>query len=169
MRPLLFVICCLRVLSQCSSFIPSCRFEVVASASAARHGHNKSPPLSLSTARTPSASKPTSLAADRAGLGNTSDSIVTRTSVATILVGLFLSGAVAWIPAAAWATTEVELAELPPPYVPVIFGLVVIAGVGVLTGSLGDVIDDEAQLGLQSGARAKKEIERTRSSYFKKK
>jgi hypothetical protein len=38
-----------------------------------------------------------------------------------------------------------------------------------LTGSLGDVINEEAQLGMQSGARAKKEIDRSRSSYFKKK
>jgi len=39
----------------------------------------------------------------------------------------------------------------------------------LLTGSLGDVIDEESQLGMQSGARAKKEMERSRSSYFKKK
>ena len=167
MRPFLFVVCCLWGLSQCSGFIPSCRLEEVAIA--ARHRNNKSPLLSPSKERTPCASTTTDLAAGRAGQGNRSDSVVTRTSLATISAGLFLSGAVAWIPAAAWATTEVELADLPPPYVPVIFGLVVIAGVGVLTGSLGDVIDDEAQLGLQSGARAKKEIERTRSSYFKKK
>ena len=66
------------------------------------------------------------------------------------------------------ADDEYELAELPPVYVPVLFGLVLIVGVGVLTASLGDVIDEEASLGLQSGARAKKEIERSRSSYFKR-
>jgi hypothetical protein len=54
-------------------------------------------------------------------------------------------------------------------YIPAIFGVVLLAGVGVLTGSLGDVMDEEASLGLQSGARAKKEIERSRSSYFGKK
>jgi hypothetical protein len=41
--------------------------------------------------------------------------------------------------------------------------------VALLTGSLGNVMDEEASLGMQSGARAKKEIERSRSSYFKKK
>jgi hypothetical protein len=44
-----------------------------------------------------------------------------------------------------------------------------VQGIGLLTGSLGDVINEEAQLGMQSGARAKKEIDRSRSSYFKKK
>ena len=66
------------------------------------------------------------------------------------------------------AEDDYELAELPPPYVPVIFGLVLIVGVGALTASLGDVMEEEASLGLQSGARAKKEIERSRSSYFKR-
>ena len=155
MRPFLFVLCCLWVLSQCSGFLPSFRLEAVAT-TARLHG-NKSLPFSATAASTT-----TSLAAGRDGRGQTFNSIATS-------VGLFLSGAIIWIPTAALATTDVELADLPPPYVPVIFGLVLIAGVGVLTGSLGDVIDDEAQLGLQSGARAKKEIERTRSSYFKKK
>jgi hypothetical protein len=62
-----------------------------------------------------------------------------------------------------------EIAELPPVYVPVIFGIGLLIGVGLLTGSLGDVIDEESQLGMQSGARAQKEMERSRSSYFKKK
>lgn len=64
---------------------------------------------------------------------------------------------------------DVEYAELPPPYIPLIFAVGLLAGVGLLTGSLGDVMDEESSLGLQSGARAKKEIERSRSSYFKKK
>ncbi|KAL3811538.1 hypothetical protein ACHAXA_010314 [Cyclostephanos tholiformis] len=63
---------------------------------------------------------------------------------------------------------ELEIAELPPVYVPIIFAIGVIGGVGVLTASLGNVMDEEASLGLQSGARAKKERDRTRSSYFKK-
>ncbi|GAX20198.1 hypothetical protein FisN_12Hh043 [Fistulifera solaris] len=70
---------------------------------------------------------------------------------------------------AALAADAVELAELPPPYVPVLVGLGLLVGVGVLTSSLGNVMDEEASLGMQSGARAKKEIERSRSSYFKKK
>ena len=68
----------------------------------------------------------------------------------------------------AFAGEEIEMAELPPPWVPAIFAVVLLVGVGVLTGSLGNVIDEEAQLGLQSGARARKEIERSKSSYFKK-
>jgi hypothetical protein len=64
---------------------------------------------------------------------------------------------------------EAEVAELPPPYVPVIFAFAMIGGVGWLTSSLGNVMDEEASLGLQSGARAKKERERSSSSYFKKK
>ena len=37
---------------------------------------------------------------------------------------------------------EIEMAELPPPYVPAGFALLLLVGVGVLTGSLGNVIDD---------------------------
>lgn len=58
--------------------------------------------------------------------------------------------------------------ELPPTYVPVAFGLVLLVGVALLTSSLGNVMDEEAKLGVQSGARARKEMERSRSSYFKK-
>jgi len=64
---------------------------------------------------------------------------------------------------------DVEISELPPVWVPIIFAIAILGGVGLLTGSLGDVISDEASLGLMSGAQAKKEMERSRSSYFKKK
>lgn len=80
-----------------------------------------------------------------------------------------LSTFVTIVPSVSFAATEVELADLPPPWIPVVFGLGLVVGVGLLTGSLGDVIEQESQLGLQSGARAKKEIDRSRSSYFKKK
>ena len=70
-------------------------------------------------------------------------------------------------PFAAFAD-DLEVTELPNPIVPVLFGILVIGGVGVLTASLGDVYTEESNLGLQSGARAKKERERSRSSYFKK-
>jgi hypothetical protein len=70
---------------------------------------------------------------------------------------------------AAAASDEVEMAELPPPYVPAVFAVVLLGGVGWFTASLGNVMDEEASLGLQSGAKAKKEMERSRSSYFKKK
>ncbi|EJK71890.1 hypothetical protein THAOC_06624 [Thalassiosira oceanica] len=70
--------------------------------------------------------------------------------------------------AALAAADDLELEELPPVYVPIIFAIFVLGGVGVLTASLGNVMDEEASLGLQSGARAKKERDRSRSSYFKK-
>lgn len=66
------------------------------------------------------------------------------------------------------AEDEYEMAELPPAYIPALFGVVLLGGVGFLTLSLGNVMDEEASLGMQSGARAKKEIERSRSSYFGK-
>jgi hypothetical protein len=96
---------------------------------------------------------------------------------------------------AALAAEELEIAELPPPYMPLLFGVGILAGVGVLTSSLGDVYSEgkllkstnifwivvdtvlithsfsfatESSLGMQSGARAKKERDRSRSSYFKK-
>jgi hypothetical protein len=85
---------------------------------------------------------------------------------AGVLAG-FTTGALSLVQSA-WCE-EIEYAELPPTWVPVLFGIGLIVGVGLLTGSLGDVINEEALLGMQSGARAKKDIERARSSYFKKK
>ena len=93
-------------------------------------------------------------------------------SLAPIVAALLLN---TWVPAvpSALALSDynesggAELAELPPPYIPVIFGLGLLAGVGLLTSSLGNVMDEEASLGLQSGAKAKKEMERGRSSFFK--
>jgi len=92
-----------------------------------------------------------------------STTMTTHMMTATgLLTGLatFVNGAM--------AGEEIEMAELPPPWVPAVFAVVLLIGVGVLTGSLGNVIDEEASLGLQSGARARKEIERSKSSYFKK-
>lgn len=37
---------------------------------------------------------------------------------------------------------DIEYADLPPPYVPAIFGVVLLAGVGILTASLGDVMEE---------------------------
>jgi len=88
-------------------------------------------------------------------------------TTATASLAGFMTGAVGLI-GQAMAAEELEIAELPPPYVPAIFGVVLLVGVGVLTSSLGNVMDEEAGLGMQSGARAKKEIERSRSSYFGK-
>ena len=95
---------------------------------------------------------------DTSGSGNT-----IRQSLLAGCV-LFLSTS----PLAALAADDLELEELPPVYVPIIFAILVLGGVGVLTASLGNVMDEEASLGLQSGARAKKERDRSRSSYFKK-
>eukprot|EP00585_Thalassiosira_rotula_P006915 CAMPEP_0196146972 /NCGR_PEP_ID=MMETSP0910-20130528/24281_1 /TAXON_ID=49265 /ORGANISM="Thalassiosira rotula, Strain GSO102" /LENGTH=161 /DNA_ID=CAMNT_0041409277 /DNA_START=39 /DNA_END=524 /DNA_ORIENTATION=+ len=82
-----------------------------------------------------------------------------------------LTGCIAFLtttPLSAFAADDLEIAELPPVYVPILFAIGVLGGVGVLTASLGNVMDEEASLGLQSGARAKKERDRSRSSYFKK-
>jgi len=63
------------------------------------------------------------------------------------------------------AALEVE--SLPDPLLPVLFSVALLVGVGLLTGSLGDVVAEEALLGDRSGARAKKEQERSRRSFFK--
>jgi hypothetical protein len=44
--------------------------------------------------------------------------------------------------ATSFAADEYEMTELPPPIVPVVFAILLIAGVGVLTGSLGDVMTE---------------------------
>jgi hypothetical protein len=36
----------------------------------------------------------------------------------------------------------IEMAELPPPYIPAIFGVFLLAGVGILTSTLGNVMDE---------------------------
>ena len=58
---------------------------------------------------------------------------------------------------------------MPPPYVPVLLAAGVLVGAGLLQLSLGDIISDEANLGDRSGARAKKEMERGRNSFFRNK
>ena len=55
--------------------------------------------------------------------------------------GLFSTGLLAFANCA-MAGEEIEMAELPPPWVPAIFAVVLLVGVGVLTGSLGNVIDE---------------------------
>jgi hypothetical protein len=102
---------------------------------------------------------------DESIVSGRSPSLASRYSTAAGLASAFL----AFVPTAMAMTEEIEMAELPNPIVPVIFSVGLLVGVGVLTGTLGDVIDQEAMLGMQSGARAKKDIERSRSSYFKKK
>ena len=59
----------------------------------------------------------------------------------TASVAGFVTGAVGFIGQVA-AAEELELAELPPPYVPAIFSFVLLAGVGLLTSSLGNVMDE---------------------------
>jgi len=90
----------------------------------------------------------------------------TRHSSSSNLAGFF-TGFIGFIGQVV-AADDYEVVELPSPWVPAIFGVVLLAGIGVLTSSLGNVMDEEAGLGMQSGARAKKEIERSRSSYFGK-
>ena len=57
-------------------------------------------------------------------------------TVAGLSTGAFFQAAVAL------AEEDYEIAELPPPYVPVIFAVVLLGGVGFLTGSLGDVMTE---------------------------
>merc|ERR1712194_743668 len=38
--------------------------------------------------------------------------------------------------------TEIEVSDLPPPYVPLLFSLFLVGGIGLLTNSLGDVISE---------------------------
>jgi hypothetical protein len=48
----------------------------------------------------------------------------------------------------AFAGEEIEMAELPPPWVPAVFAVVLLIGVGVLTGSLGNVMDEGTHMQL---------------------
>jgi hypothetical protein len=61
-------------------------------------------------------------------------------------LALTLSHSVGAIPliitSIASAADDYEVAELPPVYVPILFAIAIIGGVGVLTASLGDVMDE---------------------------
>eukprot|EP00614_Pseudopedinella_elastica_P015572 CAMPEP_0172585376 /NCGR_PEP_ID=MMETSP1068-20121228/4801_1 /TAXON_ID=35684 /ORGANISM="Pseudopedinella elastica, Strain CCMP716" /LENGTH=100 /DNA_ID=CAMNT_0013379811 /DNA_START=165 /DNA_END=467 /DNA_ORIENTATION=+ len=61
-----------------------------------------------------------------------------------------------------------EMSDMPPPIVPVIFSFAILVAAGALQMSLGDVMSEEADLGISSGANARKEMERKNNSYFKK-
>lgn len=58
--------------------------------------------------------------------------------------------------------------DLPPVWVPLAVVAALVAGIGLLQGSLGDVMNDEAKLGGMSGARAAKQSTRDRSMFKKK-
>lgn len=58
--------------------------------------------------------------------------------------------------------------DLPPMWVPLALGVVLAAGISLLQGSLGDVMNDEAKLGSLSGARAAKQSARDRNMFKKK-
>jgi hypothetical protein len=58
---------------------------------------------------------------------------------------------------------------LPPMWVPLALGVVLLAGIGAQQLSLGNVMDEEAKLGGLSGARAAKQGARGRSMFNKKK
>ena len=51
---------------------------------------------------------------------------------------------------AATNSDDLEIAELPPVYVPILFAIFIIGGVGLLTGSLGDVMND-GKFGITNG------------------
>lgn len=110
------------------------------------------------------------LAAAKNDKSETKDASLSTTATSSSVMA-FLTAQVLPVAAAMAAAdaSDYEVVDLPPPYVPALFGVALLGGVGLLTGSLGNVMDEEASLGMQSGARAKKEIERSRSSYFKKK
>ena len=74
------------------------------------------------------------------------------------------------VPATALAEASESYAapELPPPYLPVAFAIFLLAAAGALQLSLGDVMLEEAQLGTESGVKARREMER-RQGYFRNK
>ena len=111
-----------------------------------------------------------SISSDKEQVPISETSVVALNESKSGLKQSLLAGCITFLTTTPFASfaDDLEVAELPPPYIPVIFGILVIGGVGVLTASLGDVYTEESNLGLQSGARAKKERERSRSSYFKK-
>ena len=67
-----------------------------------------------------------------------------------------------------FVAASMDMADMPPPYIPVIFSLAIVVGVGVLQMSLGDVMAEEADLGISSGINARKEAERKSKSYFER-
>lgn len=67
-----------------------------------------------------------------------------------------------------WQVGEVVSSNLPPMWVPLAVGFALTLGIGLLQGSLGDVMNDEAKLGALSGARAAKQSARDRDMFKKK-
>jgi hypothetical protein len=90
--------------------------------------------------------------------------MITKKALPTFVAGL----TTATTSVLALEEDTIEIAELPPIWVPIVFAIAIMVGSGLLTMSLGDVYNEESLLGMQSGARAKKERERSRSSYFKR-
>ena len=68
-------------------------------------------------------------------------------SAAAALARLASASMVALAPLSALAADDIEIADLPPPWIPAVFSVFLVVGVGVLTGSLGNVIDEGEQRG----------------------
>lgn len=71
------------------------------------------------------------------GVASTSIHRFSSSSLAGII-----SGATAFVGQSIAATDEYEMAELPPIWVPAVFGVVLLIGVALLTSSLGNVMDE---------------------------
>lgn len=87
----------------------------------------------------PVISKPTALFMEPEFKDIRSNIITTTMGISS---GLVMGGGASSMALAAEVMDDYEIAELPPPYIPIVFALALVAGVGVLTGSLGDVIAD---------------------------
>lgn len=98
----------------------------------------------------------------------TTASTTTATNMITKSLPPFVAGLTTATTSVLALEDDIEIAELPPVWVPIVFAIAIMVGSGLLTMSLGDVYNEESLLGMQSGARAKKERERSRSSYFKR-
>mmetsp|Transcript_10049 Transcript_10049/g.15120 ORF Transcript_10049/g.15120 Transcript_10049/m.15120 type:complete len:136 (+) Transcript_10049:64-471(+) len=59
--------------------------------------------------------------------------------------------------------------KLPPAWLPICLAIALFIGISIQQLSLGDVMDDEAKLGMMSGARAAKKSARNRNMFKNKK
>jgi len=189
------IICIFSALDEVSSFSLNKLNNI-----ATHQNQNKLQPVSNTNIRIPQPQQPISNKEELSGIISQNDD--KKKTLQQSLIAGCTAFATTCTPLSAFAAEELEIESLPPVYVPILFAIGVLGGVGVLTASLGNVMDEgmsivliislclkfreryfalllfhpnfyskqttEASLGLQSGARAKKERERSRSSYFKK-
>ena len=132
------IICIFSALDEVSSFSLNKLNNI------AIQNQNKLQPVSNTNIRIPQPQQPISNKEELSGIISQHDN--NKKTLRQLLIGGCTAFATTCTPLSAFAAEELEIESLPPVYVPILFAIGVLGGVGVLTASLGNVMDEGMSL-----------------------